>query len=268
MFIETRRRDDPLLMDFLPAEPVLPAGHAGVAEGEALETSPLARRIRRVAGVEGVALGRDDVTVRRAEGAEWHILKPPVLGAIVAHYGSGDPVLADRGTLEALALLDDRVRPAVEAYGGGVRFVGLEAGTLTLEMTGGGAGKGEMIANIIRHHLPQVDAVDWVGGPAPVELPPPDLLEGSLGGPVAAAVRGFLDERVNPWVAAHGGRISLLGLVDDVAYVSMEGGCQGCSASAVTLQQGVRSAVMAEIPGVQDVVDVTDHAQGANPFYR
>ncbi len=255
-------------MGFVPAEPVLPEGRAGLAEAEAAEVSPLARRLLRVAGVEGVALERDDITVRRAGDAQWHVLKPPVLGAIVAHYGSGDPVLAGPDVMEALALLDDRIRPAVGSYGGAIRFRGLDSGVLELELTGGGAGRKDLISNILTHHLPGVTEVAWSGEAPPPAVPDPVLLAASLEAPDAAAVRRFLDERVNPAVAAHGGRISLLGLVDRVAYVRMEGGCQGCSASAVTLQQGVRSAILEEIGAVGDVVDVTDHAGGLDPFYR
>lgn len=268
MFVETRERDDPALMGFLPPEPVLPAGHAGLAEAEAAEASPLARRLLRVDGVAGVALGPDEIAVRRSGDAPWHVLKPPVLGAIVTHYGSGDPVLAGPDVMEALALLDGRIRPAVESYGGGIRFHGLESGVLALELTGGGAGRKDMIANIVTHHLPGVREVAWSGDPPPPTVPDPTLLTASLEAPDAAAVGRFLDERVNPAVAAHGGRITLLGLVDRVAYVRMEGGCQGCSASAVTLRQGVRAAVTAEIDAVADVVDVTDHAGGLDPFYR
>ena len=270
MFIETRPLDDPRLMRFVPGEPVLPPGTREVDEERAASSSPLARRLLSVDGVEGVALGLDDITVRRSDGAEWYVIKPPVLGAIMTHYGSGEPALADPEILETLAFLDARIRPAAEAYGGALRFCGLESGLLTLELTGGGGARKEMMANIILHHLPHVRDVAWQGDAPPVAMPG-ELLEAgaaALEGPEADAVLRFLDDRVNPAVAAHGGHISLLGVVDHVAYVRMEGGCQGCSASALTLQQGVREAVLAEVASVRDVVDVTDHAEGLNPFYR
>ena len=86
-------------------------------------------------------------------------------------------------------------------------------------------------------------------------------------GPEADAVIRLLDEKINPAVAAHGGKISLIDITDHVAYVRMEGGCQGCSASAVTLQQGVQNAILSEVSTIQGVIDVTDHSTGANPFY-
>lgn len=269
MFIETHRLDDSRLMRFVPGEPVLSPGTPEVDEESAASSSPLARRLLSIDGIEGVTLSLDEITVRRSDGFEWYILKPPVLGAIMTHYGSGEPVLADPEIIETLAFLDARIRPAAEAYGGGVRFCGLESGVLTLELTGGGGARKDMIANIIRHHLPHVRDVAWHGETPPAALPD-ELLEagaGTLEGPEAGAVLEFLEERVNPAVAAHGGHISLLGVVDHIAYVRMEGGCQGCSASALTLQQGIRDAVIAEIVSIHDVVDVTDHAEGLNPFY-
>ena len=115
----------------------------------------------------------------------------------------------------------------------------------------------------------RVDAVTWVGEAPPAEIPrlgfhgsdePPT-------GPEAEAVMQLLDEKVNPAVAAHGGEITLIDVTDHVAYVRMEGGCQGCSASAVTLQQGVQNAILTEVPSIQGVVDVTDHSMGENPFF-
>lgn len=270
MFIQTHPLDDPVLMKFTPGEPVLPVGTAPVGEADAADISPLARRLLRIEGIEAVALSLDDITLRRAAANEWYILKPAVLGAIMEHYGSGEPVLADPVVMRILDLLDDRIRPAIEAYGGEVLFKKFADGTLTLELIGGGgAQKRDMMTNIITHHVPEVAAVTWVGEAPPAEIPdwvfnggdePPT-------GPEAEAVMQLLDEKVNPAVAAHGGRITLIDVTDHVAYVRMEGGCQGCSASAVTLQQGVQNAILTEVPSIQGVVDVTDHSMGENPFF-
>ena len=116
MFIQTHPLDDPALMQFTPGEPVLPVGNAPIDEAEASEISPLARRLLRIDGIEGVALSLDHVTLRRADGNEWYILKPAVLGAIMEHYGSGEPVPRRCCDGKNLDLLDDRIRPAIEAY--------------------------------------------------------------------------------------------------------------------------------------------------------
>ena len=54
----------------------------------------------------------------------------------------------------------------------------------------------------------------------------------------------------------------------DTAYVRLGGGCQGCGMAAMTLKRGVESAIRAAVPEIRQVVDVTDHAAGANPYYQ
>lgn len=270
MFIQTHPLEDPACMRFTPSEPVLPVGMPPLGEAEAAELSPLARRLLLIDAVEGVSLSLDDVTVRRSAATEWYILKPAILGAIMEHYGSGDPVVTDATMTRILELLDERIRPAVEAYGGEVLFKKFADGTLTLELIGGGgAKKRDMMTNIITHHLPEVTAVTWIGEAPAAEIPDWVFNGNEEGptGPEAEAVMALLDEKINPAVAAHGGRISLVDVTDHVAYVRMEGGCQGCSASAVTLQQGVQNAILTEVPTIQGVVDVTEHALGDNPFF-
>ncbi len=106
--------------------------------------------------------------------------------------------------------------------------------------------------------------VDFVAGAFEVALPAGEALPG---GELAQRVAQVLEERVNPAVAAHGGKITLVGVQDNVAYVRMNGGCQGCGLAAVTLRQGVERMVRAAVPEIVAVRDVTDHAQGANPFF-
>ncbi len=270
MFIQTHPLDDAMLMRFVPGEPVLPMGSEPVDPAVAADISPLARRLLKIDGVDAVSLALDDITICRAASSEWYILKPAILGAIMEHYGSGDPVVTDAVTAQILDLLDERIRPAVEAYGGEVLFKKFAEGTLTLELIGGGgAKKRDMMTNIITHHVPDVSAVTWIGEAPQAEIP--DWVfngtEEKPTGPEAEAVLALLDEKINPAVAAHGGRISLVDVTDHVAYVRMEGGCQGCSASAVTLQQGVQNAILSEVPTIQGVVDVTEHALGDNPFF-
>jgi Fe/S biogenesis protein NfuA len=85
--------------------------------------------------------------------------------------------------------------------------------------------------------------------------------------PLAAEVESVLEQHVNPGIAAHGGHASLVGVKDDVVYVAMGGGCQGCSMAAVTLKQGIEQILKQTIPRIRAVVDATDHALGSNPFY-
>jgi Fe/S biogenesis protein NfuA len=91
----------------------------------------------------------------------------------------------------------------------------------------------------------------------------PRLLEN----PLAARVQAVLDEQINPGVAAHGGRVSLVGVEGDRVFVRFGGGCQGCGMADVTLKDGVVAALKREVPEVAEVLDATDHAAGENPYY-
>lgn len=84
---------------------------------------------------------------------------------------------------------------------------------------------------------------------------------------LAASVHQVIETRVNPGVAMHGGRVNLLDVQDDVAYISMGGGCQGCGMADVTLKQGVETAIKQAVPQIKQIVDTTQHEMGKNPYY-
>ncbi|HVR74619.1 MAG TPA: NifU family protein [Planctomycetota bacterium] len=85
---------------------------------------------------------------------------------------------------------------------------------------------------------------------------------------IRARVERVLEEEINPSVAGHGGVIRLIDVKDNVVYLQLGGGCQGCGMADVTLKQGIETAIRAAVPGVGDILDVTDHASGRNPYYR
>jgi Fe/S biogenesis protein NfuA len=115
--------------------------------------------------------------------------------------------------------------------------------------------------------LPYLDGItldaDPVRGAITIENPNPLWLD-----PLAEQVQVFLDAEINPMVAGHGGFIDLLDVADGTAYIHMGGGCQGCGMADVTLGQGVRVALLDRFAEIHDVIDSTNHAQGANPYYQ
>ena len=80
-------------------------------------------------------------------------------------------------------------------------------------------------------------------------------------------MRQLLDQQVNPALASHGGVATLVKVEGSAAHIAMGGGRQGCAVSAMTLRDGIESAILANIPEITEVVDTTDHAAGENPFY-
>jgi Fe/S biogenesis protein NfuA len=88
-----------------------------------------------------------------------------------------------------------------------------------------------------------------------------------LAGTPEEKVRQLLDQQVNPALASHGGMATLVKVEGSAAHIAMGGGCQGCAVSAMTLRDGIETAILANIPEITEVVDTTDHAAGENPFY-
>lgn len=85
--------------------------------------------------------------------------------------------------------------------------------------------------------------------------------------PLAQQVQKVIDEYINPGVAGHGGWVLLRDVKDKSVYVQMGGGCQGCGLSAVTLRAGIENAIRQAVPEVQEIIDITAHEAGENPYY-
>jgi Fe-S cluster biogenesis protein NfuA len=80
-------------------------------------------------------------------------------------------------------------------------------------------------------------------------------------------IQKVFDEEINPGIAAHGGHVELVDVQGTSIFLTMSGGCQGCGSAQYTLHQGIEQIVRARVPEVTDIVDVTDHAAGTNPYY-
>ena len=276
MFIQTETAPDPEAMRFLPGQAVLPFGPAVFDHAQDAEGAPLAQLLFAIDGVRGVTLETEAVTVRKHGRVEWHVLKPPIFGVIMDYFegaGAGaahDAVSDERLRERVAAVLDEHVRPTLAEQGGEVALHGIEDGVVSLAVRGASLAAPLFalqvrIENTLRHHLGDISGVRF----AAPEGPPPG--NGAAPGPdgaVARAVRKLLEDTVNPAVAAHGGHISLVDVQDGAAYIRLEGGCQGCGMSEVTLRHGVESAIKAAVPEITEVFDVTDHDSGADPFYR
>jgi Fe/S biogenesis protein NfuA len=84
----------------------------------------------------------------------------------------------------------------------------------------------------------------------------------------ACEVRDVVAFQVNPMLAEHGGYVEFVGHDGlGTAHLTMGGGCQGCSLSAMTMRDGVRAMLSEHVPAIQRVVDITDHAAGEHPYH-
>jgi Fe/S biogenesis protein NfuA len=80
-------------------------------------------------------------------------------------------------------------------------------------------------------------------------------------------VQELIENMINPAVAGHGGWVELIDVQDKRVYLQMGGGCQGCGAADITLKAGIERLLKEELPEIEEVLDTTDHASGANPYY-
>ena len=86
---------------------------------------------------------------------------------------------------------------------------------------------------------------------------------------LSAEVQGLITAEVNPALAAHGGFVTYVGHDSaGTAYLTMGGGCHGCSMSKQTMLDGVQTMLVEQIPAIERVRDLTDHATGENPYYH
>jgi Fe/S biogenesis protein NfuA len=88
-----------------------------------------------------------------------------------------------------------------------------------------------------------------------------------LTGEISEQIQQLLDARINPAIAAHGGWAELVEVDGDTVVVKLGGGCQGCAMSKATVTAGIESTIREHIPSIVNVVDVTDHLSGDNPYY-
>lgn len=86
-------------------------------------------------------------------------------------------------------------------------------------------------------------------------------------GPLAERVQKVIADEINPAIASHGGFITLRDVKDEIVYIEMSGGCQGCGMARVTLSQGVERMLKKAVPELVGVEDVTDHDAGEKPYF-
>ena len=191
MFIQTETTPNPATLKFLPGQVVLEDGSADFRHADEAEDSPLALRLFEIPGVTGVFFGHDFISITKDEqetdGFDWQHLRPAILGAIMEHFVTGQPVMSstdgdlsgegeeffeagDEKIVSTIKeLLDTRVRPAVAQDGGDITFRGFKEGVVYLHMRGACAGCPSSTAtlkygiqNLLKHFIPEVQEVSAV----------------------------------------------------------------------------------------------------------
>lgn len=179
MFIETEATPNPDTLKFLPGETLIEAGSANFTDPDAAEASPLATAMFAIAGVTGVFIGYNFVTVTKGTEEDWQDMKPKILAGLMQFFASGAPVLTitdqtaelevaeseeDADIIEQIkVLLDEKVRPAVAGDGGDIIYRGFKEGVVYLQMQGACAGCPSStitlkhgIENLLKYYVPEI----------------------------------------------------------------------------------------------------------------
>lgn len=189
MMIETEATPNPAVMKFLPGRAVSGSGTRDFPTAEAAAVSPLAQALFDLGDVSGVMFGQDFIAVTAGPGVAWSDLKPDVIGVILEHYITEQPLFSggdasgiavppeDEGDFaddpadadivaQIRELIETRVRPAVANDGGDITYRGFERGTVYLRMQGACAGCPSSTATLkngietlLKHYVPEVTEV-------------------------------------------------------------------------------------------------------------
>lgn len=108
---------------------------------------------------------------------------------------------------------------------------------------------------------------DKFGGQLTIKAPNSKMPRVSGDSSIEDHITYLLVTEINPQLASHGGEVSLSKMDGNIAVLKFGGGCQGCSAVDITLKQGVEKTLMEKVPGLEGVVDVTDHTDTSNAYY-
>jgi Fe/S biogenesis protein NfuA len=115
-------------------------------------------------------------------------------------------------------------------------------------------------------------AKDRMGGQLTIKAPNAKLPRVGDDSPLEDRINYVLYNEVNPSLAAHGGEVSLMEVVEEegqnIAILQFGGGCQGCGMVDMTLKEGVEKSLVAQIPQLSAVRDITDHTDRSQAYFK
>lgn len=183
MFIQTEDTPNPLTVKFLPGREVLGQGTASYVPDDIGSAPLMVQKLLTISGVVSVFLSSDFISVTKAADADWSLLRPHILGAIMDYYSrnadapidadvpaaqkpSYDPATLTQIEKDIIELLDTRVRPAVAQDGGDIVFDRFEEGVVYVHLQGACSGCPSStltlksgVENMLRHYIPEVEEV-------------------------------------------------------------------------------------------------------------
>lgn len=180
MFIQTEETPNPQALKFIPESPVLSEDFGKRSlefkKNENTSSSPLAKRLLTVEGIEGIFFSKDYISVTKQESFDWYVLKPVILGLLMEHFINELPVYtgdtveikeeSDPLIKQIREIIDTRVRPSVAMDGGDITFESFKDGIVYLKLQGACSGCPSSTAtlksgieNMLKYYVPEVQEV-------------------------------------------------------------------------------------------------------------
>ncbi|CDG88214.1 Fe-S biogenesis protein NfuA [Xenorhabdus bovienii] len=109
---------------------------------------------------------------------------------------------------------------------------------------------------------------DQLGSQLTLKAPNAKMRKVTDDAPLIERVEYVLQSQINPQLAGHGGRVSLMEITDaGYAILQFGGGCNGCSMVDVTLKEGIEKELLNMFPELKGVRDLTEHQRGEHSYY-
>jgi Fe/S biogenesis protein NfuA len=116
----------------------------------------------------------------------------------------------------------------------------------------------------------EIDFVtDQMGSQLTLKAPNAKVRKVNDNAPLLERVQYVIDSEINPQLANHGGRVTVMELTDaGVAILQFGGGCNGCSQVDLTLKEGIEKELLNRFVGeLTGVKDITEHQRGEHSYY-
>ena len=110
---------------------------------------------------------------------------------------------------------------------------------------------------------------DQMGSQLTLKAPNAKMRKVDDDAPLIERIEYVIHSQVNPSLAGHGGKVTLLEITED-GYVILQfgGGCNGCPMVDITLKEGIEKQFLELFPNeIKGVRDATDHLRGDHSFY-
>ena len=176
MFVQTENTPNPNSLKFLPGKIVSEHSSFEITDKEQTKNE-LVRNLLSVNGVEGIFLGKDFISINKANDLPWDEIKHIVISLINDFYSQGNEFVIDKSLDEnnvnlkeiekkIVKILDQKIRPAVARDGGDIKFKDFNDGIVRVQLQGSCSGcpsstmtLKQGVQNLLCHYIPEVKEV-------------------------------------------------------------------------------------------------------------